>query len=85
MRKAIAQRKTQVGRKRPAFPAQWVDGLWRALPGDEFVVASVASRIGDTSIPVGSMHLRESLTCGNDSQDHTLLPYASAPFVMHGA
>jgi hypothetical protein len=22
----------------PAFPAQWVDGLWRALPGDEFVL-----------------------------------------------
>jgi hypothetical protein len=22
----------------PAFPAQWFDGLWRALPGDEFVL-----------------------------------------------
>jgi len=54
--------RTRDSRDIPAFPAQWVDGLWRALPGDEFVVASVASRIGDTSIPVGSMHLRESLT-----------------------
>ena len=38
--KAIAQRKTQVGRKRPAFPAQW---LCRDLPGAEFVLASVVS------------------------------------------
>jgi hypothetical protein len=22
----------------PAFPAQWFDGLWRALPGDEFLL-----------------------------------------------
>src|SRR6516165_2849273 len=57
-----AQRKHRWSRKRPAFPAQWFDGLWRALPGDEFVLASVAPRIDDTSIPVGSMHLRESLT-----------------------
>ncbi|QOZ43445.1 hypothetical protein XH89_08110 [Bradyrhizobium sp. CCBAU 53340] len=29
-----------------AFPAQWLDGLCRALPGAEFVLASLAPRIG---------------------------------------
>jgi hypothetical protein len=33
----------------PAFPAQWVDGLCRALLGDEFVFVTVASRIDDAS------------------------------------
>ena len=27
----------------PAFPAQWLYGLWRALPGDEFVFVTVAA------------------------------------------
>src|SRR5438128_6627865 len=27
----------------PAFPAQWLYGLWRDLPGDEFLVDSVAA------------------------------------------
>src|SRR4051812_48920037 len=34
-----------------AFPAQWVDGLWRALPGDEFLFVTVALRIDDASRP----------------------------------
>jgi hypothetical protein len=25
-------------RNHPAFPTQWFYGLWRALPGDEFVL-----------------------------------------------
>src|SRR6185312_1752447 len=25
-------------RNTPAFPAQWLYGLWRALPGDEFLL-----------------------------------------------
>jgi hypothetical protein len=28
----------------PTFPAQWLDGLWRALPGVSGFLASVASR-----------------------------------------
>ena len=27
----------------PTFPAQWLYGLWRDLPGDEFWVDSVAT------------------------------------------
>jgi len=37
--------------KHPAFPAQWVDGLCHALPGDEFPFVTVASRIGDAPRP----------------------------------
>jgi hypothetical protein len=28
----------------PTFPAQWLDGLYRALPGESGFVVSVASR-----------------------------------------
>ena len=77
--------RTRDSRDIPAFPAQWVDGLWRALPGDEFLFVTVASRIDGSSRPVGPMEPPRKLDCSNDSQDHTLLPYASAPFVMHGA
>ena len=65
----------------PAFPAQWVDGLWRALLGDEFVLASVAPRIDDAVRPGWADASPRKLDCSNDSQDHTLLPYAPAPFV----
>ncbi|MFK4534843.1 hypothetical protein ABIA00_003026 [Bradyrhizobium ottawaense] len=37
----------------PAFPARWSDGVWRALPGDEFLLASVTPRIDDALRPVG--------------------------------
>jgi hypothetical protein len=33
----------------PAFPAQWLYGLWRALLGDEFLSVTVTSRIDDAS------------------------------------
>ncbi len=48
--------------RRPAFPAQWFDGLCRALPGDEFLLASVASRIGDAVCPVGLAASPQDLT-----------------------
>ena len=36
-----------------AFPARWSDGLCRALPGAEFLLASLALRIDDAVRPVG--------------------------------
>ena len=54
--------RSQGSRGQPAFPAQWFDGLWRTLPGDEFLLVTVASRIDGSSRPVGLMHLRGSLT-----------------------
>jgi hypothetical protein len=50
--KRIAQRHTGEA-EHTAFPAQWFDGVCRALPGDEFVLASVTSRIDDAACPVG--------------------------------
>src|ERR1700736_956732 len=34
-----AHEHTGTGGGIPTFPAQWFDGLWRALPGDEFVLS----------------------------------------------
>src|SRR6188472_4213947 len=51
----------------PAFPAQWLYGLCRDLPGDEFLVDSVAA--------VQLSPTRQLDTC-NGCQDHTVLPYA---------
>src|SRR5690349_18441845 len=52
----------------PTFPAQWLYGLYRALPGDEFLVDSVAT---------GQLLTARQLDAGVGRQDHTLLPYAS--------
>ena len=41
------------GAEHSAFPARWVDGLCRALPGAEFLLASLAPRIDDVVDPVG--------------------------------
>ena len=58
--KGTAER-PQGSRDIPAFPAQWVYGLCRALPGDEFLLASVASRVGDDRPdPVGRRHPRQA-------------------------
>jgi hypothetical protein len=47
-----AQQHTGVA-EHSAFPAQWSDGLCRALPGAEFLLASLAPRIDDAVRPVG--------------------------------
>ena len=52
----------------PAFPAQWLYGLYRALPGDEFLVDSVAA---------GQLLAVRQLDACHGRQDHTVLPYAS--------
>ena len=46
---AMHRGRPQVSRNNPAFPAQWFDGLCRALLGDEFLFVTVASRIGGKS------------------------------------
>jgi hypothetical protein len=54
----------------PTFPAQWLYGLLRALPGD---------RLSCHRRSHGKF--RKSLTPAPRRQDHTSSPYASAPFV----
>jgi hypothetical protein len=66
----------------PAFPAQWLDGLWRALPGDQDLFVTVAPRKMAEPPQLGRLRLRRDLTPTMRRQDHTLLPYALAPFVL---
>ena len=68
----------------PTFPAQWFYGLCRALPGDEFLFASVAGGLKGRSDPVGSTLLRR-LDTSNGCRDHTVLPYAAFPGFAHRA
>jgi len=56
----------------PAFPAQWLYGLCRALPGDEFWVDSVAA----VSARASQLKRILQLDACNGRQDHTVLPYA---------
>ena len=63
-----------------AFPARWLYGLCRALPGDEFVLPPSSANM-DCLSPVGPTHLRR-LDTSNGCQDHTVLPSATAPVVL---
>ena len=60
--KTNAQRHTGEAGNNPAFPARWLYDLCRALPGDEFLFVTVASRIDDTACPVGLAASPQGLT-----------------------
>ena len=64
----------------PAFPAQWLYGLCRDLPGDEFFLVTVACGLKICPSPVGPTRLHR-LDTSNGCQDHTVLPYATTSFV----
>src|SRR6266404_5201535 len=55
---------------------QWFYGLFRALPGDEFVLSPSSADMACLS-PVGPTCLREFNT-SNGCQNHTALPYANS-------
>ncbi len=55
LRKTNRTRAYRYSRRHPAFPAQWVDGLCRGLPGETSSVATVALRIADAAGPVGQV------------------------------
>ena len=59
-------------RRIPAFPAQWLYGLLRALPGERLFCHRRRAR----------MNLR-SLTPAPRRQDHTTSPYASGAYVCY--
>ncbi|GGI23520.1 hypothetical protein GCM10010987_24810 [Bradyrhizobium guangdongense] len=46
----------QVKPKRPAFPAQWFDGLYRDLPGERCTIAPVALQMADVCIRLDIAH-----------------------------
>ena len=66
----------QVKPKHPAFPAQWFDGLCRALPGERCTIAPVALRMADARARLGRTHHHKTWRTGSGRQDHTILPYA---------
>jgi hypothetical protein len=63
-------------RKHPAFPTQWFYGLLRALPGDEFLFATVVLRIKWFHVPGWVDKTSARLSISNGCQDHTTSPYA---------
>jgi hypothetical protein len=68
-------------RKHPAFPTQWFERLI-ARSCDEFLLATVASRIEWLHVPGWAAKTSARLSISNGCQDHTTSPYASAPFVL---
>ena len=64
----------------PASPAQWLYGLWRDLLGDEFLFVTVAAGFKAEATRLDRIRHRQ-LGISNGCRNHTLLPYASAPFV----
>ena len=60
----------------PAFPAQWLYGLLRALPGDEFLFVTVTGGLRFVLSPVGPTRLRR-LDISHGCQNHTTSPYAA--------
>jgi hypothetical protein len=62
-------------------PRNGFNGLWRALPGDEFVLPPSPAN-GWSHAPGRAAADLRRLDTSNGCQDHTLLPYASAPFVF---
>src|SRR6187402_2692475 len=80
-RRKTAQQHTGVA-NHSAFPARWSDGLCRALPGAELSFWPPSPReLMVLSARLGSHTPPRQLDRSNDGQDHTVLPYASAPLV----
>ena len=75
-RRKTAQQHTGVA-SHSAFPAQWSDGLCRALPGAELSFWPPSPReLTVLSARLGSHTPPRQLDRSNDGQDHTVLPYA---------
>jgi hypothetical protein len=68
-------------RSNPAFPAQWLYGLCRALPGDEFLLSPSPRELEGSSAPGRVDTAFARLDTSNGCQDHTVLPYAASPVV----
>ncbi|HET7125257.1 MAG TPA: hypothetical protein VFI51_14190, partial [Bradyrhizobium sp.] len=67
----------------PAFPAQWFYGLFRALPGDEFVFATVAGGLKAQSNPVEPDFASASLTPATGARTTRLHRTQKAPIILH--
>ena len=83
-RKAHAERTAQQhtgGANHSAFPARWLDGLCRALPGAEFVLASLALANSTTPSPVErDCRLRKGLTVATTARTTRFCRTHGSPF-----
>ena len=70
----------QVSGGNPAFPAQWLYGLYRALPGERIRLVPVAAGLIADRIRSDRFRHRQ-LGTSNGCRNHTVLPYATTPFV----
>jgi hypothetical protein len=66
----------------PAFPAQWLDGLCRALPGDEFLLPPSPCELTAKPEPGWANFVFAKLDASHGRQDHTVLPYATTSLVL---
>ncbi len=73
------------GSRNQAFPARWFDGLCRALPGAEFLLASLASTKFTAPRRLTRVTPSPGLDRSNDGQDHTVSPYAGHPASPRGS
>src|SRR5882672_11805186 len=65
----------------PAFPAQWLYGLYRALLGERIRLVTVAAGLIADRIRSDRFRHRQ-LGTSNGCRDHAVLPYATTPFVL---
>jgi hypothetical protein len=66
-------------------PRNGFNGFLRALPGDEFLFATVASRIEWLHVPGWADKTSARLSISNGCQDHTTSPYATMPLVSRAS
>src|SRR3982074_1372339 len=64
----------------PTFPAQWLYGLYRALLGERIRLVTVAAGLIADRIRSDRFRHRQ-LGTSNGCRNHTVLPYATTPFV----
>src|SRR3982074_703875 len=70
----------QVSGGNPTFPAQWFYGLYRALLGERIRLVPVAAGLIADRIRSDRFRHRQ-LGTSNGCRNHTVLPYATTPFV----
>jgi len=82
--KKVRTRAYRSSGEHPAFPAQWLYGLCRALPGDEFLLPPSPCELTAKPGPGRANFVFAKLDASHGRQDHTVLPYATTSPVLRG-
>jgi hypothetical protein len=81
---AMHRGNTGVAGSNPAFPAQWLYGPCRTLPGAEFIWPPSPREFDGCTGHRSGRCISARLGCSNGSQDHTVWPYAGGIVVNRG-